>query len=59
VFNAPRDRVFAAYTDPELIRECWGPRDTTTVVNARVGHGRGMNETYARLDELLARLATG
>jgi uncharacterized protein YndB with AHSA1/START domain len=32
VFDAPRDRVFAAYTDPELIPEWWGPHDTTTVV---------------------------
>ena len=29
VFDAPRDRVFAVYTDPELIPEWWGPRDTT------------------------------
>jgi uncharacterized protein YndB with AHSA1/START domain len=33
VFNAPRDRVFAVYMDPELIPEWWGPRDTTTVVD--------------------------
>jgi uncharacterized protein YndB with AHSA1/START domain len=33
VFNAPRDRVFAAYTDPALIPEWWGPRDTSTVVD--------------------------
>ncbi len=33
VFDAPRDRVFAAYTDPELIPEWWGPRETTTVVD--------------------------
>ena len=33
VFDAPRDRVFAAYTDPELIPEWWGPRGTTTVVD--------------------------
>jgi uncharacterized protein YndB with AHSA1/START domain len=33
VFDAPRDRVFAAFTDPELIPEWWGPRDTTTVVD--------------------------
>ncbi len=33
VFNAPRDEVFSAYTDPELIPEWWGPRDTTTVVD--------------------------
>ncbi len=33
VFDAPRDRVFDAFTDPELIPEWWGPRDTTTVVD--------------------------
>jgi uncharacterized protein YndB with AHSA1/START domain len=33
VFEALRDRVFAAFTDPELIPEWWGPRDTTTVVD--------------------------
>ena len=33
VFDAPRDRVFAAYTDPELIPEWWGPRGGTTVVD--------------------------
>jgi uncharacterized protein YndB with AHSA1/START domain len=33
VFEAPRDRVFAAFTDPELIPAWWGPRDTTTVVD--------------------------
>jgi uncharacterized protein YndB with AHSA1/START domain len=32
-FDAARDRVFAAYTDPELIPEWWGPRGTTTVVD--------------------------
>ena len=32
-FDAPRDRVFAAYTDPELIPEWWGMRDTTTIVD--------------------------
>jgi uncharacterized protein YndB with AHSA1/START domain len=32
VFDAPRERVFALYTDPELIPEWWGPRRTTTVV---------------------------
>ena len=32
VFDAPRERVFAAFTDPELILEWWGPRDTTTIV---------------------------
>jgi uncharacterized protein YndB with AHSA1/START domain len=33
VFDAPRDRVFAAYTDPKLIPEWWGPRNTSTVVD--------------------------
>ena len=33
VFDAPRDRVFAVYTDPALIPEWWGPRDTTTRVD--------------------------
>jgi uncharacterized protein YndB with AHSA1/START domain len=32
VFDAPRDRVFATLTDPELIPEWWGPRGMTTVV---------------------------
>ncbi|HYI99863.1 MAG TPA: SRPBCC family protein [Thermoleophilaceae bacterium] len=32
-FDAPRDRVFAAYTDPELIPRWWGPRDTSTRVD--------------------------
>jgi uncharacterized protein YndB with AHSA1/START domain len=33
VFDAPRDRVFAAFTDPALIPEWWGPRGTTTTVD--------------------------
>jgi uncharacterized protein YndB with AHSA1/START domain len=32
IFDAPRDRVFGAYTDPELIPEWWGPDGTTTRV---------------------------
>ena len=32
-FDAPRDRVFALFTDPELIPEWWGPRNTTTIVD--------------------------
>ena len=31
-FDAPRERVFAAYTDPELIPRWWGPRQYTTKV---------------------------
>jgi uncharacterized protein YndB with AHSA1/START domain len=33
VFDAPRERVFAAYTDPELIPQWWGPREMTTTVD--------------------------
>jgi uncharacterized protein YndB with AHSA1/START domain len=33
IFDAPRDRVFAAYTDPRLVPEWWGPHDTTTIVD--------------------------
>lgn len=33
MLDAPRDRVFAAFTDPELIPQWWGPHGTTTVVD--------------------------
>jgi uncharacterized protein YndB with AHSA1/START domain len=33
VFDAPRDRVFAAYTDPQLIPHWWGPRRMSTTVD--------------------------
>jgi uncharacterized protein YndB with AHSA1/START domain len=33
VFDAPRERVYAAFTDPDLIPQWWGPRGTTTVVD--------------------------
>ncbi len=39
-FDAPRDRVFALFTDPELIPQWWGPRGTTAEVvamDARTG----------------------
>jgi uncharacterized protein YndB with AHSA1/START domain len=32
-FDAPLERVFATYLDPELIPQWWGPRDTTTTVD--------------------------
>ncbi|HSD79058.1 MAG TPA: metalloregulator ArsR/SmtB family transcription factor [Solirubrobacteraceae bacterium] len=32
-FDAPRDRVFAVFTDPDLVPQWWGPRDTTVVVD--------------------------
>lgn len=33
IFDAPRERVFAAYVDPELIPQWWGPHGTTTTVD--------------------------
>jgi uncharacterized protein YndB with AHSA1/START domain len=33
VFDAPREHVFRATTDPELIPQWWGPRGTTTIVD--------------------------
>lgn len=40
IFNAPREKVYAAMTDPELVPQWWGRRkDTTTVeeFDVRVG----------------------
>jgi uncharacterized protein YndB with AHSA1/START domain len=33
IFDAPRDLVFKAYTDPELVPRWWGPRSYTTTVD--------------------------
>jgi uncharacterized protein YndB with AHSA1/START domain len=33
ILDAPRDLVFKAYTDPNVIPQWWGPRDLTTVVD--------------------------
>ena len=32
-FNAPRELVYRAYTDPDLIPRWWGPREYETVVD--------------------------
>lgn len=32
VFDAPRELIFAAYTDPAQIPHWWGPRGVTTIV---------------------------
>jgi uncharacterized protein YndB with AHSA1/START domain len=40
VFDAPRELVWKAYTDPELVPKWWGPRYLTTTVekmDVRVG----------------------
>src|SRR5690606_24831933 len=33
VFDAPRELVFKAFTDPNLIPQWWGLRSTTTVID--------------------------
>lgn len=33
VFNAPRELVFAAYTDPKHVANWWGLRSSTTIVD--------------------------
>jgi uncharacterized protein YndB with AHSA1/START domain len=33
VFNAPRERVFKAFVDPDLIPRWWGRREDTTTVD--------------------------
>lgn len=39
-FDAPRERVFEAFTDGEQLAQWWGPRDTETIIDeldARTG----------------------
>jgi uncharacterized protein YndB with AHSA1/START domain len=61
-FDAPRELVFQAFTDPELIPQWWGQRNTTTIVDkmdVRPGGGwrfisQGQNgEEYAFRGEFL------
>jgi uncharacterized protein YndB with AHSA1/START domain len=33
VYDAPRDLVFKAWTDPKLVAQWWGPRGVTSTVN--------------------------
>jgi uncharacterized protein YndB with AHSA1/START domain len=35
VFDAPRELVFKAYTDPNIIPQWWGLRGSTTIVDKR------------------------
>ena len=45
VFDAPRELVFKAFTDPNLISQWWGPRRyTTTVDRMDVRQGGGVPE---------------
>jgi uncharacterized protein YndB with AHSA1/START domain len=56
VFDAPRDRVWAACSDPEQIKQWWGPRDYEMIVDKmdfRVGgvwrfvHRDGAGQEFA------------
>ena len=51
VFDAPRDRVFAAYTDPELIPQWWGPHGTETVVDVMEVEAGGSWRFISRGDD--------
>jgi len=51
VFDAPRDRVFAAYTDPELIPQWWGPHGTETVVDVMEVEAGGSWRFVSRGDD--------
>ena len=51
VFAARRERVFAVYTDPELIPEWYGPRGGTTIVDRmEVRAGGGWRFVYRGAD---------
>jgi len=41
-FDAPRELVFKAYTDPNLISQWWGPRGVTTIVDKMEAKKGGM-----------------
>ena len=40
-FDAPRERVFAAFLDPELIKQWWGPHGTETIIEEFEGRTGG------------------
>lgn len=40
IFNAPREKIWAAWTDPEMAKKWWGPKDFTAPsikIDLRVG----------------------
>ena len=53
-FDAPRDLVFAAWTQPEHVRHWWGWRSSTIVLGS--GMEAGAAESYDRLAEHIATL---
>jgi uncharacterized protein YndB with AHSA1/START domain len=51
VFEAPRERVFAAMTDPALIPQWWGPYRTTTEVDVMDVRAGGSWRFVARSED--------
>lgn len=41
-FNAPRELVFKAMTDPKLVAQWWGARNTTTTIDKMEAKAGGM-----------------
>jgi uncharacterized protein YndB with AHSA1/START domain len=50
-FDAPRDRVFAAYVDAEAVSQWWGPRTYETVVDSLDARHGGTWRFTNRKDE--------
>ena len=58
-FDAPRDLVIKAHTDPALYVQWVGPRDLTMADRdgmIRSGMERGVNDGYEKLDGILTRM---
>ena len=64
IFDAPRDAVWRAFVDPELIVQWWGPRGTTTeidhidvrpggdwrmIIRGEDGHGQVFRGTFREI----------
>jgi uncharacterized protein YndB with AHSA1/START domain len=50
-FDAPRDRVFAAYTDPEAVGEWYGPHGTEAIVDRMEPEAGGQWRFVVRNDD--------
>jgi hypothetical protein len=56
-FAAPRDLLFRAYTDPELLVQWLEPQDRDQVL--RYDMAEDIHESVERLEQLLAQLVPG
>ena len=58
VINAPRDRVYAAWTDPAQLKKWFGPEDVQTddlIVDARVGGEFRWDLTNSEGEKMICR----